>query len=62
MSKEESDSFKNILQALDIIKIKKQNFGTIECPQCKGELQYRRFSNGHVHGKCKTENCLSWMQ
>ena len=40
----------------------KENSGIIECPKCKGKLRYTRHSNGHVWGKCETENCLSWLQ
>lgn len=37
--------------------------GTIVCPTCKGELCYLiSRSNGHIHGQCKTEDCLSWME
>lgn len=36
--------------------------GTIECPVCKGDLNYSVSSyNGHIWGKCKTEDCLNWM-
>lgn len=36
--------------------------GTIECPKCKGRLHYSVAGyNGHIHGKCATEGCLSWM-
>jgi hypothetical protein len=39
-----------------------QHSGEIECPKCKGQLQYSiARSNGHVHGQCKTKGCLSWM-
>ena len=52
-----------IIEALQLINDKEENQGTIECPKCKGDLRYfRSSSNGHVWGKCKTENCLSWMQ
>lgn len=48
--------------ALSIISTRKENNGIIECPKCGGKLHYTRASNGHVWGKCETENCLSWMQ
>lgn len=36
--------------------------GEIECPKCKGKLHYTISGyNGHVWGKCETENCLAWM-
>lgn len=35
----------------------------IECPVCKGRLHLAQSSyNGHVHGRCETEGCLSWME
>jgi hypothetical protein len=36
---------------------------TIECPICKGKLLLSQSAyNGHVHGKCETHNCVSWME
>jgi hypothetical protein len=39
--------------------------GVIDCPAC-GKEQSLQFScsgyNGHVHAKCKTEGCVSWME
>lgn len=35
----------------------------IQCPECKGRLHLSQSSyNGHVHGKCETEGCVSWME
>lgn len=35
----------------------------IECPTCKGRLHLSQAAyNGHVHGKCETDGCLSWME
>jgi hypothetical protein len=35
----------------------------IECPKCKGRLHLSQSSyNGHVHGRCETEGCVSWME
>jgi hypothetical protein len=35
----------------------------IECPACKGRLHLSQAaSNGHVHGKCETADCVSWME
>jgi len=35
----------------------------IECPMCKGRLHLSQAAcNGHVHGKCETEGCVSWME
>lgn len=45
---------------------KKPPFGKveiIECPVCKGRLHLSQFSyNGHVHVRCETKDCLSWME
>lgn len=35
----------------------------IECPACKGRLHLSQAAyNGHVHGQCETEGCVSWME
>lgn len=35
----------------------------IECPACKGRLHLSQSSyNGHVHGRCETDGCVSWME
>lgn len=35
----------------------------IKCPACEGRLHLRQSSyNGHVHGHCETEGCVSWME
>ena len=37
--------------------------GEIECPMCKGNLRFSVAKcNGHIHARCKTENCLQWME
>lgn len=37
--------------------------GTVECPVCHGKLHLSHAAyNGHVHGQCETEACLSWME
>lgn len=37
--------------------------GTVECPACQGKLHVSHAAyNGHVHGQCETDNCLSWME
>jgi hypothetical protein len=38
--------------------------GKVPCPVCKtGTLHYSVASyNGHMHGKCSTKDCVSWMQ
>lgn len=35
----------------------------IKCPACGGLLHLAQAStNGHVHGSCETEGCVSWME
>lgn len=35
----------------------------VECPACKGRLHLSISSyNGHVHGRCETADCVSWME
>lgn len=35
----------------------------VECPVCKGRLHLSQSSyNGHVHGRCETDGCVSWME
>lgn len=38
--------------------------GSIPCPICKsGTLHYSVAGyNGHMHAKCTTDNCMSWME
>lgn len=37
--------------------------GTVECPVCKGKLSYSRAGyNGHIHARCETKDCVSWME
>jgi len=50
-----------------ISKLKQENpdggSGETECPACDGKLHYSVAGcNGHTHGKCETEGCLSWME
>lgn len=38
---------------------------TIDCPACGGDKTLSMTIaayNGHVHGRCKTPNCVSWME
>jgi hypothetical protein len=61
--KEEGNHIKNIIKALTLIVKEEGNQGKIICPKCGNDLHWTRASsNKHVWGKCKTENCLSWMQ
>lgn len=35
----------------------------VECPACKGKLHLSIAAyNGHIHGRCETINCVSWME
>jgi len=35
----------------------------VECPACKGRLHLSIAAyNGHVHGRCETEGCVSWVE
>ncbi len=42
----------------------RQNFAeVVECPACKGRLHLSIAAyNGHVHGRCETDGCVSWME
>lgn len=34
-----------------------------KCPICAGEIQFRISSyNGHMHAKCKTDDCINFME
>jgi hypothetical protein len=43
--------------------VKKQGSGgEIDCPLCGGTLHYIvSAGNHHIHGKCETTGCLTWM-
>ena len=35
----------------------------VECPICKGRLRLSQAEcNGHIHGNCETDGCVSWME
>lgn len=38
--------------------------GSIPCPACKtGTVRFSRAGyNGHIHARCSTEGCASWME
>ena len=37
--------------------------GVVSCPVCSGKLHLSHSAyNGHVWGRCDTEDCLSWME
>lgn len=41
----------------------KSHTETVECPVCNGKLRLSISSyNSHVHGKCETPGCVSWME
>ncbi len=51
-----------IVAELDRLQMKGGG-GVMECPVCKGRLRYSRAaSNGHIHARCSTEGCVSWME
>ncbi len=60
----------NILAAIKVagawkVKPKPANdrHEVVECPICKGRLHLSQSAyNGHCHGKCETDNCVSWME
>lgn len=61
----EIDKLRKAVPTLEKLKHDYPNGGSgeIECPVCSGELQFSVSSyNLHVHGKCKTENCLCFME
>lgn len=62
-----ADRLKNMVAAMKEIKRingKRRGIrGAIDCPKCGGKLHYSISSyNGHTHGKCETQGCVSWMQ
>ena len=59
----------NMRLAVPIIRSIKQKHmgqdarGFVVCPVCEGKLHYTHAGwNGHVHGGCETNGCLSWME
>lgn len=50
-----------------IRKLKAENpnggSGSVECPACTGKFNYTISSyNNHMHAKCETEGCISFME
>lgn len=51
-----------------ISQIKEEHHGTnwagvVVCPICSGNLHLSHAAcNGHVHGKCETDDCVSFME
>lgn len=37
--------------------------GEIDCPVCGKTLKFTRSGyNGHIHARCETDGCVSWME
>lgn len=37
--------------------------GVVDCPECTAKIHWSKAQcNGHVHARCETENCISWME
>lgn len=44
-------------------KPKEDRREVVECPICKGRLHLSQSAyNGHCHGRCETDGCVSWME
>jgi hypothetical protein len=42
---------------------KPRSAGQLPCPVCeRGTLSWSMASNGHVHARCTTAGCVSWME
>lgn len=74
-AKERADEIEKMLERMQIVMpvVSKwrtwtetnrvSKYEVIECPKCKGKLHLRQSGyNGHVHGQCETEGCVSWME
>lgn len=70
MQKDEDSAVNRLIAGLKVasawrVKPKplKDRREVVKCPVCKGKLHLSQSSyNGHVHGKCETKGCLSWME
>jgi len=64
----EMDAFISNLQIVrpTIVKAQKESgewAGKVECPKCAKPLHWRMAqSNQHIHARCETEGCVSWME
>jgi hypothetical protein len=48
---------------VDATKGERNRSGHITCPICMdGQLGFRVHHNGHIHAKCATKGCVSWME
>lgn len=67
-----ADGFERVIQQMTIVgpvvsewrdKPPRGKAEVIACPICKGRLHLSQAAcNGHVHGKCETDDCVSWME
>ncbi|MCK0915060.1 MULTISPECIES: hypothetical protein [Acinetobacter] len=65
-----SEFMKNFIAARTAItdkhgtdKPKRSISDEMECPICKGRLEYSISShNGHISAECKTSKCVSWIE
>ena len=72
MGEDRADGWDKIIRDLELVTPvisewrKKEPIGkaeVIECPVCKGKLHLSQAAcNGHVHGKCETDNCVFFME
>lgn len=61
-SEEEKKMISAVLQANLKIRELVADKGTIECPMCGGVMPFAKAPNKHVRAKCKTEDCISFME
>lgn len=63
-----SDAIERIKKSQPLIQQLKEDHpdggsGVADCPCCSGKLHWGIAAcNGHSHGRCETEDCLSWME
>jgi len=53
--------FLAIIDMIEIISKINENYGVLSCSICGNDLKWSKAINGHIKGKCLTENCASWM-
>ena len=57
------DVLKHIPIARAAMVAAKSDGGCMDCPKCGQGLRWSKARcNGHIHAKCDTEGCLSWME
>jgi len=60
---ERTAHFQNFMKAREAIVATGLERGSVECPACKGNLQFTKASyNGHIWAKCETDSCLGWIE